>query len=163
MLDARTMHVRELDVSRLAELRPMAEHFFRTKLAHKLNDCGVFHWDILAKQFIAAHAAGVAHGLVLEDDKDTYHGLITFVVSFDAMAGGMVAAEWSWCVEPEVKNGGERLLREFVKRAASLGAKVAMVGVFTGHHSDGMARLYKRHGFRELQRQYVCELTLAEM
>lgn len=105
------------------------------------------HFDIFIK------TPGVL-ALCAEEDGQVV-GMIAGAASAIIFAKELAMQEMVWYVEPEKRNCGLRLLREFEKRSAEKGLGwITMVGM-TGDSSVGF---YPRLGYYETQRTFMKRL-----
>lgn len=99
----------------------------------------------------AEHMLSNGHILLAEDDGEVV-GLLGFIVADHHFSGQRYATELMFYVEPEHRKGGAalKLFWECERMAKELGAKTM---VFTAPN-DGVAALYKRFGYRQLEIAY---------
>ena len=75
-----------------------------------------------------------------------------FIDGFSSM--GLFFEEVVWYVDPESRGLGIMLFKRLLKACKTKGCKGISMWAYCNEHLEGVDRLYKRSGFKEIERKY---------
>lgn len=96
--------------------------------------------------------------VLLAERDDKVVGIIAgrFIDSFNSM--GLFFEEILWYVEPSSRGIGIMLFKKLLKTCEERGCKGVSMWAYCNEHLQGVERLYKRTGFKEIERKYYKEI-----
>lgn len=149
------LRVRELGVNELALCVPYGQAFHREfgLPGSFLSHVFVHNWETFFERY-----SGTIFGLW--DDRTLVGGLGAIIVP-DLSDGRLCAQEMFWFVDPAYRSnlGGIRLLKAFLAWAHTHTTEARIVHMENGITDEQLDRVYRKFGFRPIERCYLLRFT----
>jgi hypothetical protein len=148
-----SVEIKFVEADKLDSITPLAKQFWQEgNLMGNYDEASfVSNWTNLINQNIG-RIIGAYRGNKLI-------GILGFVASKDPNDNALVSQEMFWFVDPQYRKGeGLLLLNAYEKIATDIGVKRIGMVHLSEIHSDKLAKLYTKRGYKITETHYIKEI-----